>query len=50
MKLNVTYHLVYPDDANLLVESLHTVKKNTYPLLITSKDIGLEHGHPPSLW
>jgi hypothetical protein len=49
--LNVTYQLlVYADDANLLVESIHTVKKNTEALLITSKYIVLEYGHPIFSW
>jgi hypothetical protein len=42
----VTYQLlIYADDANLLGESICTVKKNIEALLITSKENGFEHGH-----
>jgi len=42
----VTYQLlIYADDADLLVESICTVKKNVEALLITSKEAGLEQGH-----
>jgi hypothetical protein len=45
LKLNVTYQLlIYADDANLLGESLCTVKKNTEALLTTINETGLEHG------
>jgi len=41
----VTYLLlIYADDANLLGESICTVKKNAEALLVTSKETGLEHG------
>ena len=34
--------LVCADDVNLLGGSVHTIRKNTEALLITSKEIGLE--------
>jgi hypothetical protein len=34
--------LGYADDVNILVGSIHTVRKNTEALLIASKEIGLE--------
>jgi len=34
--------LVYADDVNILGGSAHTVKKNTKPLLVASKENGLE--------
>jgi hypothetical protein len=42
----VTYQLlIYADDANLLGESICTVKKKVEALLIASKETGLEQGH-----
>jgi len=42
LKLNGThYFLVYADDVNIFGGSSHTLKKNTKPLLLASKDIGL---------
>jgi hypothetical protein len=34
--------LVYVDDVYILSGSIHTIKKNTEALVITSKEIGLE--------
>jgi hypothetical protein len=34
--------LVYADDVNIMVGSVHTIKKNTEALLVASKEIGLE--------
>ena len=43
LKLNGTHKLLaYTVHLNLLGESIHTVKKNTENLLVTSKDIGLQ--------
>ena len=43
MKLNGTHHLlVYADDGNILVGSVHTLKENAESLIVASKDIGLE--------
>ena len=43
MKLNGTHHLLaYADDVNILGESIHTVKENAKPLVIATKEIGLE--------
>jgi hypothetical protein len=40
LKLNGSYQLiVYADDVNTLVGSVHTVKKNTEALLVASKEI-----------
>jgi sorting nexin-29 len=42
-KLNGTHQLlVYADDVNILGGSIHTIRKNTDALLITSKETGLE--------
>jgi hypothetical protein len=42
LKLNGTHQLlVYADDDNILVGSIHTVKKNTDALVIASKERGL---------
>ena len=43
LKLNVTHQLlVYADDVNILVGSVHSVKKNAEALIVSSKEIGLE--------
>jgi hypothetical protein len=43
LKLNGTYQLlVYSGDVNILGGSIHTIRKNTEALVITSKGIGLE--------
>jgi len=43
LKLNVIRQLVvYADDVNMLGESVHTLKKNTETLLVSSKEIGIE--------
>ena len=43
MKLNGSHWLlVYADDDNIFGGRSHIVKKNTKPLLVTSKEIGLE--------
>jgi hypothetical protein len=34
--------LVYADDVNILVGSIHTIKKNRAALVYASKDTGLE--------
>jgi hypothetical protein len=56
LKLNGTHQLlVYSDDVNILGGSIHTVKKNTEALVVSSKEAGLEgntektlvHGHVP---
>jgi hypothetical protein len=40
LKLNSTHQfLVYPDDDNILGGSIHTIKKNTEALVVTSKKI-----------
>jgi hypothetical protein len=42
-KLNGTYQLlVYADDVNILSGSVHTIKKNTDTIVVTSKESGLE--------
>jgi len=43
LKLNGTYHfLVYADDVNAMGGRIHTIKKHTEPLLIASKETGLQ--------
>jgi predicted fused transcriptional regulator/phosphomethylpyrimidine kinase len=43
LKLNGTHQLlVYADDVNILVGSIHTIWKNTEALVIVSKETGLE--------
>ena len=43
LKLNGTHQLlVYADDGDILVGSIHTVKKNTDALVVASKESGLE--------
>ena len=43
LKLNGTHQLlVYADDVNILVGSVHSVKKNAEALIVSSKEIGLE--------
>jgi hypothetical protein len=34
--------LVYANDINILDKSIHTIKKNTDALVVTSKEIGLK--------
>jgi hypothetical protein len=44
LKLNGTCQLlVYPYDVHILGGSIHTVRKNTEALVLTSKEIGLEN-------
>jgi len=43
LKLTGKYQfLVYADDVNILGGSLHTVRETAEPLIVTSKEIGLE--------
>ena len=43
MKLNGTHQLLlYADVANVLEGSEHSIKKNTEPLVVASKQIGLQ--------
>jgi len=43
LKLNGTHQLlVYADDVNVLVGSIHTVKENSEALIVVSKETGLE--------
>jgi len=43
LKLNGTHQfLVYADYVNIMDKSLYTIKKNTNPLVVASKDNGLE--------
>jgi hypothetical protein len=43
LKLNGTHQfLVYAGDVNILGRSIHTIKKNKEPLVVASKEIGLE--------
>ena len=43
MKLNGTHQLlVYDDDVNILVGSVHPIQKNTEASLVGSKKIGLD--------
>jgi hypothetical protein len=42
-ELNGTHKLlVYADDVNILVGSVHTIKENAEALVVASKEIGLE--------
>jgi hypothetical protein len=42
LKLNSTHHLlVYADDVNILVGSVHTIKENKEALVVASKESGL---------
>jgi hypothetical protein len=42
LKLNCTHQLlVYADDVNMLGRSIHTIRKNTEALVVTSKETGL---------
>ena len=43
LKLNGTHQpLVYVDDVNIVGGRVHTIKKNTKVLVVTSKKMGLE--------
>jgi hypothetical protein len=43
LKLNGTHQLlVYADDVNVLGGNVHTMKKNTQALLVSSKETGIE--------
>jgi len=43
LKLNGTHQLlVYADDVNILGGSIHIIKKNAEPLIVASKEIGLD--------
>jgi hypothetical protein len=43
LKLNGPYQLLtYPDNVNLVVENINTVKKNTETLIDSSREVGLE--------
>ena len=43
LKLNGTHQfLVYADYINILGESVNTIKENAGPLIVTSKEIGVE--------
>jgi len=40
MKLNGTHHLLaYADNVHIMGTSVHTIKKNTEALVVTSKEI-----------
>jgi hypothetical protein len=42
LKLNGTDHLlVYADDVNILVSSIHTIENNTEALVVSIKEFGL---------
>jgi hypothetical protein len=43
LKLNGTQQLLaYADDDNILVGSIHNIKKNTESLVVANKEIGIE--------
>jgi len=43
LTLNATHQiLVYSDNINMLGRSIHTIKKNTDPVVVPSKGTGLE--------
>jgi len=43
LTFNCTHHLLaYADDVNILGGSVHTVKGNAEPLVVATKEIGLE--------
>jgi hypothetical protein len=43
LKLNGTYQiLIYAADVNILGGSVHTIKKNTAPLLVGSKELNAD--------
>ena len=42
LQLNVTYQLLVYADINVLIGSIHTLRKNTEALTIASKEIGVE--------
>jgi len=43
LKLSGTHHLlVYANDVTVLGGSVHTIKKNAEPLVVASKEIGIE--------
>jgi len=43
LKLNGTHQLlVYADDVDIMVVSVHTIEKNAVTLVVASKEIGLE--------
>jgi len=44
MLVNFLVYIIgdHANDANILGRSVHTIKKNTGPLVIASKEIGLE--------
>jgi hypothetical protein len=43
LKLNGTHQLlVYADDVNILVGSVHTIKKNAEALVVASNETGIE--------
>jgi hypothetical protein len=42
LQLNVAYQLLVYADINVLIGSIHTLRKNTEALTIASKEIGVE--------